>query len=80
MIAPPGFLTREHANRLLAAGETALAAIIERFHVRIAEVMATEPDTAKARALCEQAAASALAEIAQIDALTRERIGAGTEH
>lgn len=80
MIAPAGFLTREHAERVLAAGDTATAEILARFNARVAEVLVTAPDAATALALCEQASAAGLAELAALDALVLARIHSGTEH
>ena len=80
MSAPPGYLTAEHAARVLAASTAAADAIIARCHARLAKLLPAETDPAKAQAIFERETATALAELEQLNALTLERIGAGTEH
>lgn len=80
MIAPPGYLTREHAERLLAAGDTACAEVLARLQARLAELLPLAVNPAAAQAICARETATALAELAALDALIHERIGAGTEH
>lgn len=80
MNTPPGYITREHADRLRAAHVVGVKDVLRRLVDRMTPLVAAESDIDLVRKIIAGEIATAQAELASLTALQLERIHAGVEH
>ena len=80
IVAPPGYVTRERADRLKAALLQGMREITDRLADRAVPLISGETDPAKIEAILECEVQKTLVEIDTFQAQHMERLNAGEEH